>query len=79
MAGGARSVAAGGPTGSAIAAQPAGSVNGKLRITEQGEVVSSKYANHGTAQYEMELLAASVMEHTLKSMTDEQLKPDPGI
>ena len=67
----------GGPTGSAIAAQPAGSVNGKLRITEQGEVVSSKYANHGTAQYEMELLAASVMEHTLKSMTDEQLKPDP--
>ena len=68
----------GGPTGSAIAAQPAGSVNGKLRITEQGEVVSSKYANHGTAQYEMELLAASVMEHTLKSMTaHEQLKPDP--
>ena len=67
----------GGPTGSAIAAQPAGSVNGKLRITEQGEVVSSKYANHGTAQYEMELLAASVMEHTLKSMTEDQFKPDP--
>ncbi len=67
----------GGPTGSAIAAQPAGSVNGKLRITEQGEVVSSKYANHGTAQYEMELLAASVMEHTLKSMTKDQVSPDP--
>ena len=67
----------GGPTGSAIAAQPAGTVNGKLRITEQGEVVSSKYANHGTAQYEMELLAASVMEHTLKSMTKGQVSPDP--
>ena len=67
----------GGPTDSAIAAQPAGSVNGKLRITEQGEVVTSKYANHGTAQYQMELLAASVMEHTLKSMTAEQLNPEP--
>ena len=67
----------GGPTGNAIAAQPAGSVNGRLRITEQGEVVSSKYANHGTAQYEMESLAASVMEHTLKSMDAQQLKPAP--
>ena len=67
----------GGPTDSAIAAQPAGSVNGKLRITEQGEVVSSRYANHGTAQYQMELLAASVMEHTMKSMTAEQFNPEP--
>ena len=67
----------GGPTGSAIAAQPAGSVNGKLRITEQGEVVSSKYANHGTAQYQMELLASSVMEHTLKSMAAQEFKPEP--
>ena len=67
----------GGPAGSIIAAQPAGSVNGKLRITEQGEVVSTKYANHGTAQYEMELLAASVMEHTLNSTAEKQFKPDP--
>ncbi len=64
----------GGPSGNAIAAQPAGTVNGKLRITEQGEVVSSKYANHGTAQYEMELLAASVMGHTLNSMDAQRLK-----
>ena len=67
----------GSPAGRAIAAQPAGSVNGKLRITEQGEVVSSKFANHGTAQYQLELLAASVMEHTLKSMTGDQRQPDP--
>ena len=67
----------GSPTGNAIAAQPVGTVNGKLRITEQGEVVSSKYANHGTAQYELELLAASVMEHTLKSMRADQFRPDP--
>ncbi|MDZ7735763.1 MAG: phosphoenolpyruvate carboxylase [Gammaproteobacteria bacterium] len=57
----------GAPTGYAIAAQPLGSVQGRMRITEQGEVVSSKYANQGTAEYQMELLAASVFEHTIKS------------
>ena len=54
----------GAPTGRAIAAQPAGSIGGRMRITEQGEVVSFKYANRGTAQYQIELLAASVVEHT---------------
>ena len=67
----------GAPTGYAIAAQPAGSIHGQMRITEQGEVVSSKYANEGTAQYHMELLAASVFEHTLKSQTEAELKPQP--
>lgn len=57
----------GAPVGRAIAAQPAGSVSGRLRVTEQGEVVSFKYANRGTAQFQMELLAASVMEHSLLS------------
>ncbi|MGH8120533.1 MAG: phosphoenolpyruvate carboxylase, partial [Gammaproteobacteria bacterium] len=67
----------GAPTGHAIAAQPAGSVQGRMRITEQGEVVSSKYANEGTAQYQMELLTASVFEHTLKSDHEQELKPEP--
>ena len=66
----------GAPTGIAVAAQPAGSVHGQMRITEQGEVVSSKYANEGTAQYQMELLAASVFQHTLRSLDEEQLKPN---
>jgi phosphoenolpyruvate carboxylase len=65
----------GAPTGRAIAAQPAGSVAGRMRITEQGEVVSFKYANRGTAQYQIELLAASVVEHTLKSEREEALVP----
>ena len=39
----------GAPTGRAIAAQPAGTINGHMRVTEQGEVVSSKFANRGTA------------------------------
>jgi phosphoenolpyruvate carboxylase len=67
----------GAPTGRAIAAQPAGSIHGQMRITDQGEVVSSKYANEGTAQYQMELLAASVFEHTLKSLNENELKPHP--
>jgi phosphoenolpyruvate carboxylase len=69
----------GAPTGHAIAAQPAGSVHGQIRVTEQGEVVSSKYANRGTAQYHMELLAASVFEHTLKSGREDELKPNPAF
>ncbi|MGI8725820.1 MAG: phosphoenolpyruvate carboxylase [Methyloceanibacter sp.] len=65
----------GAPTGRAIAAQPAGSIRGRFRVTEQGEVVSSKYANRGTALYQMELLAASVFEHALKSEREEALRP----
>ena len=67
----------GAPTGHAIAAQPAGSIHGRMRTTEQGEVVSSKYANKGTAQYQMELLAASVLAHTLKSLDEKELQPIP--
>ena len=67
----------GAPTGRAIAAQPAGSIRGRFRVTEQGEVVSSKYANRGTALYQMELLAASVFEHALKSEREDALKPRP--
>jgi phosphoenolpyruvate carboxylase len=69
----------GAPTGRAIAAQPAGSIRGRFRVTEQGEVVSSKYANRGTAGYQMELLAASVFEHALKSEREDALKPRAEI
>jgi phosphoenolpyruvate carboxylase len=65
----------GAPTGRAIAAQPAGSIRGRFRVTEQGEVVSYKYANKGTALYQMALLAASVLEHALKSEREEALRP----
>ena len=66
----------GAPTGRAIAAQPVGTVNGRLRITEQGEVVSSKFANRGTALYHLELLASSVVAHTLKSPVEAALRPN---
>lgn len=64
----------GAPAGRAIAAQPAGTVNGRMRVTEQGEVVSGKYANRGVAEQQMELLAASVLSHTLFSQQDVNLE-----
>ena len=55
----------GAPTGRAIAAQPAGSIVGAMRLTEQGEVVSYKYGTRDAALYQLELLSASVLAHTL--------------
>jgi phosphoenolpyruvate carboxylase len=55
----------GGPTHRAILAQPPGTVEGRIRITEQGEVIGSKYANQGTALYNVELMAAGVLEASL--------------
>lgn len=53
----------GAPLERAIAAQPPGTIDGALRLTEQGEVVSARYANRGTALTHLELLAASVLSH----------------
>ena len=66
----------GAPTGRAIAAQPPRTVNGALRVTEQGEVVSSKYSNRGTARYQLELLGSSVLAHTLKSPIEAEAGGD---
>lgn len=60
----------GAPSGRAIAAQPVGTIDGRMRVTEQGEVVSYKYANHGFAEEQMEILAASALAHTLMSGKD---------
>jgi phosphoenolpyruvate carboxylase len=65
----------GAPTGRAIAASPAGSIRGQFRVTEQGEVVSFKYANRGTAAYQIELLGSSVVEHVLRSEREAALIP----
>lgn len=67
----------GAPTGRAVAAQPAGTISGRMRVTEQGEVVSSKFANRGTALYQLEVLASSVLVHTLKSAKESELRLVP--
>ncbi|MGE0118908.1 MAG: phosphoenolpyruvate carboxylase [Dongiaceae bacterium] len=65
----------GAPAGRAIEAQPPGSVQGRLRMTEQGEVVSAHYANRGSALAHMELLAASVLSHSLRTGPGESGHP----
>jgi len=52
----------GGPTHRAILAQPHHTVDGRIKITEQGEVISSKYANQGTASHQLELLITGVLK-----------------
>ncbi|MEX3011456.1 phosphoenolpyruvate carboxylase [Hoeflea sp. TYP-13] len=54
----------GAPARWAIAAQPAGTISGRLRVTEQGEVVSAQYANRGTAAAHLELLLANTLRHS---------------
>ncbi|MBF6176732.1 phosphoenolpyruvate carboxylase [Nocardia blacklockiae] len=55
----------GGRSYDAILAQPAGAVRGSLRLTEQGEVISTKYAERGTAHRNLEALVAGTLESTL--------------
>ena len=51
----------GGPTHRAILAQAPGSIDGRLKLTEQGEVLAAKYADPSIAEHEMELVASSVL------------------
>jgi phosphoenolpyruvate carboxylase len=55
----------GGPSYDAIIAQPGGAVNGQIRITEQGEIISSKYANADVGLDNLEILAAATLEASL--------------
>lgn len=55
----------GGRSYDAILAQPAGAVQGSLRLTEQGEVIAAKYAEPGAAHRNLESLIAGTLESTL--------------
>lgn len=55
----------GGPSYQAILAQPPGTVRGQIRLTEQGEVIASKYANPEIGRRNLETLVAATLEATL--------------
>jgi len=64
----------GGPSYEAILAQPPGTVRGQIRLTEQGEVIGSKYANPEIGRRNLETLVAATLEATLLHPT-QSAKP----
>ncbi len=66
----------GGPSYQAILAQPQGAVQGQIRITEQGEVIASKYANPELGRRNLEILAAATLEATLLAHEHDAPRPE---
>ena len=62
----------GGPSYQAILAQPAGAVQGQIRLTEQGEVITAKYANPEVGRRNLEVLVAATVEASLLSKSDPE-------
>ena len=61
----------GGPTYEAITSQPLKSINDRIRLTEQGEVIGNKYGNKDAAYYNLEMLVSA----TINRMIAEQKSP----
>ncbi|GIV96065.1 MAG: phosphoenolpyruvate carboxylase [Herpetosiphonaceae bacterium] len=65
----------GGPANRAILAQPRGTINGRLRITEQGEVISDRYGHHAVAERHLEQVINAVLLASFPRGADH---PDPA-
>jgi len=65
----------GGPANNAIRAQPAGSINGKFRVTEQGEIIASRYANPALAHRHLEQIVSAVIQASIPPKDEKQIDP----
>ncbi len=61
----------GGPSYEAVLSQPPGSVGGALRLTEQGEVIASKYGDAKTGRRNLEVLVAATLEASLAAPAED--------
>lgn len=61
----------GGPANRAILAQPAGTVNGRLRFTEQGEMIADRYGCGGIAERHLEQIVNAVLRNSISKPSQE--------
>jgi len=66
----------GGPANRAIRAQPPGTVNGRFRLTEQGEVIASRYGDPDLAHRHLEQIVSAVL---LASATSDEWRATRGV
>ena len=59
----------GGPAAEAVAASPYGAVDARMKLTEQGEVISDKYSLPSLAEHNLTLMLAATLENTLLHQT----------
>ncbi len=65
----------GGPTYDAILAQPPGTVRGQIRVTEQGEIIASKYANPENGRRNLQTLVAATLVASLRAAPHAEKVP----
>ena len=65
----------GGPAAEAVLAQPAGTVQGRIRMTEQGEMIARRFGDQPTARRNLDGLAAAVVQSSQRDVN----RPDPKV